>query len=197
MDLFLSGDNNFRKKIYPEYKANRRKMVRPPSLDYIKDWFKQEYTVLIQDDVEADDLLGLGQTETTCIVSIDKDMLMIPGWHYNYVKNELTHVNYFDGLRHFYTQILIGDPADNIKGAKGIGIAKAEKILRDCETEEDLFNATYPYFSCWEEYDMTAKLLWIQRKGRLNWNDTGIGEIERQEAATNCSGFNPEDVSES
>jgi len=180
MDLFLSGDNNFRKKIYPEYKANRRKMIRPPSLEYMKDWFKLNYPVHIQDEVEADDLLGLAQDDTTCIVSIDKDMLMIPGWHYNYVKNELKYVNYLDGLHHFYTQLLVGDTADNIKGAKGIGVAKAQRILMDCETEEDMLNATYPYFSCWEEYDMTAKLLWIRRKGRIDWNDTGIGESKKE-----------------
>ncbi|HET8685324.1 MAG TPA: hypothetical protein VFM18_01520 [Methanosarcina sp.] len=169
--LFLSGDRNFRKTIYPEYKANRIKMERPPCLEEVKSWFiEQNLVEPIQEHLEADDLLGLHQTEDSCIVSIDKDLLMIPGWHYNYVKDDLCYVSEWAGIYAFYRQLLVGDPADNIKGAKGIGKAKAEKILANCTTESELLKAVEPYFSCFEELDMTASCLWIQRKGRVNWN---------------------------
>lgn len=172
MVLYISGDKNFRKQIYPEYKANRFKTERPPVLMPLVGWFETYYGAIKEDTVEADDLLGRNQTDKTAIVSIDKDLLMIPGWHYNFVKDELTFVSEFDAIYNFYTQLLVGDPADNIKGATGIGKAKAPKILDGCETEEELRNAVTPYFSCEEEMDMNAQVLWIQQKGRLRWNDT-------------------------
>lgn len=171
MVLYISGKNNFRKQIYPEYKANRLKTERPPVLVPLVQYFCENKGALSEDTLEADDLLGLNQTEKTAIVSIDKDLLMIPGWHYNFVKDELIFVSEFDGLRNFYSQLLIGDPADNIKGAQGIGKAKAAKILDGCENETELRNAVFPYFSCEEEMAMNASCLWIQQKGRVKWND--------------------------
>lgn len=52
-------------------------------------------------------------------VSLDKDLLQIPGWHYNFVKEEQRFVSPFDGLRSFYGQIIAGDGADNIPSFDG------------------------------------------------------------------------------
>jgi len=125
----------------------------------------------IVDHLEADDLLGLNQTRNTCIVSIDKDLDMIPGWHYNHVKEVLYYVTEWDAIYNFYYQLLIGDPSDNIKGAKGIGKAKAARILEDCETEAELYEAVSDHYTCFEELDMNASVLWIQRNNRINWKD--------------------------
>ncbi len=186
--LFVSGTKNFRKTIYPEYKANRAKLVRPPCLEEVKQWFIDNgYTEPIVDHLEADDLLGLHQEEDTVIVSIDKDLLMIPGWHYNYVKDELLYVTEWTGIYTFYNQLLVGDPTDNIKGAQGIGKAKSAKILAHCRSERELRDAVEPYFSCFEEMDMNAKCLWIQQKGRTDWNEISECESEREEPTEDCS----------
>lgn len=181
-EMYFSGENNFRKKIFPEYKANRRKMERPPSLPMVKQYFIH-YPDQVADDLEADDLLGINQTEDTCIVSIDKDMLTIPGWHYNFVKDEFTFITAGDSIKIFYTQLLTGDPADGIKGAKGIGIKKAEKILANCVSEPEYVKTCLEYFSSYEEMKMNADCLWIQRAGRLTWEegiDPSIREGEGQ-----------------
>jgi 5'-3' exonuclease len=80
---------------------------------------------------EADDSLGIAQSwmTDTIICSIDKDLLQIPGKHYNFVKKEFLDVSRIEGLQHFFKQILIGDTADNIGGCKGIGPVKAERLL--------------------------------------------------------------------
>jgi 5'-3' exonuclease len=94
---------------------------------------------------EADDALGIHQSKTdrneTIICSIDKDLLTIPGLHWNFVKKEKTVVSPMGALANFYAQFLIGDSADNIDGCDGIGKAKAPKILAPCETEEEMFEA--------------------------------------------------------
>lgn len=168
--MYFSGDNNFRKKIFPEYKANRAKTERPPSLPLVKQHFIH-YPDQVADELEADDLLGINQTEETCIVSIDKDMLTIPGWHYNFVKDEFVFITPEEAIKLFYTQLLTGDPADGVKGAKGIGAVKALKILADCSTEQEYAETCLGYFSTYEEMKMNADCLWIQRAGRLTWEE--------------------------
>lgn len=188
-EIYFSGENNFRYKIFPEYKANRRKMERPPSLPVVKQHFISS-PEQVADELEADDLLGLNQTEDTCIVSIDKDMLTIPGWHYNFVKDEFIYITPEEAIYRFYYQLLVGDPADGIKGAKGIGAKKAEKILQDCEVEEHYFESCRDYFSSYEEMKMNASCLWIQRAGRLTWEegiDTPIGQGQGQNPAEDYS----------
>jgi DNA polymerase-1 len=118
----------------------------------------------------------------TIICSLDKDLKMIPGNHYSFQIEgtsskgarwvrpaEITKVAHLDGLRHFYTQCLTGDPADNVKGAKGVGKVKAESLLRGVRDEEDLFSITRAQFSCDEEFLMTAQVIWIWRKPNDIW----------------------------
>lgn len=138
--VFLSdsAENNFRYKIYPEYKANRKTLPRPKHLEGIKEHLILRWGARIALGMEADDALGISQDKrfrgyfvgNSIICSIDKDLQQIPGNHYNFVKKETTFVTPEDAFRYFYRQILTGDTADNIKGAKGIGPVKADKILK-------------------------------------------------------------------
>ncbi len=61
-------------------------------------------------------------------MSIDKDLDMIRGWHYNFIKDKKYFIDDQQAIKHFYTQILTGDRVDNIIGLRGIGPKKAEKI---------------------------------------------------------------------
>src|SRR6266571_2654280 len=138
-----SRENNFRYKIYPEYKANRKDLSRPRHLEALKEYLITRWQARIALGQEADDALGIEQTRLRkeaglicCIVSVDKDLQQIPGNHYNFVKKEHSFVTPESALRNFYKQILTGDSADNIKGAKGIGPVRADKILRGTKPEE-------------------------------------------------------------
>lgn len=130
----------------------------------------------IIDHLEADDMIGLAQDNDSCIVTIDKDLDCITGWHYNFVKEMLYYVGAHDAKYNFYFQLLCGDPADNVKGAAGIGKAKATRILDGCETDEEFLEAVTPYFSCFEELDMNASCLWIQQKGKEVWHEASISK---------------------
>jgi 5'-3' exonuclease len=103
-------------------------------------------------------------------MSIDKDLDMLRGWHYNFVKQELYYVKEEDGIRNFYTQILTGDRVDNIPGLKGIGIKKATKILQDCEGEQQLFDEVLSaYDNDIDKLTERARLLWIRRQEKQLW----------------------------
>jgi DNA polymerase-1 len=168
--LFLTGKNNFRYTIYPEYKAHRPK-EKPFWLEKCREFLKATFNAEVVDGQEADDALGIAQTENTIICSIDKDLLMIPGRHYNFVKDEFLTVTPDSGMRHFYMQCLTGDRSDNIKGIEKIGPKKAEKILAGCITEQELFNAVREAYGNDEEFLMNGRVLWIRRKENEDWKE--------------------------
>jgi len=193
--LFITGENNFRYKIYPEYKANRINTPRPTYLEVCKQHLVDEWGGLLSDGCEADDLLGIEQTKyseqgvESVIVSIDKDLDMIPGWH---ISPEIVHkgivvkpgrkylVSPQDALYFFYYQLLVGDTTDGIKGVKGIGPKKAKVILNQVIEDqtwegsasclpEAFYQTVLEYYSCEEELDMNAQVLYIHRIPNDNW----------------------------
>lgn len=183
-NIYLSGDINFRYNVYPEYKANRKDTVRPKWLLEAKELLKVSHKATVADGCEADDLLGIAQCSgsDTIICSLDKDLLMIPGNHYSWEISggtpekrwtkpaSFTEQTEWGAIKHFYTQLLTGDPSDNIKGAAGIGKVKAKAIIDSCNTEQELFEkALSAYNFVEEEMLMNGKCLWIWRKEGDIW----------------------------
>ena len=186
--LFLTGKNNFRYTIYPEYKAHRPK-EKPFWLEKCRQYLIATFNAEVVDGQEADDALGIAQTEDTIICSIDKDLLMIPGRHYNFVKDEFQEVTNDSGMRHFYMQCLTGDRSDNIKGIEQIGPKKAEKILTGCITEQELFNAVREAYSNDAEFLMNGRVLWIRRKENEDWKERFDTLIQEQARRTSLEDF--------
>lgn len=185
--IFLSGPNNFRYSVYPEYKANRSD-EKPRFLADLKQYLVETYGAIVSDGCEADDLLGIEQCSSndTIICSLDKDLRMIPGNHYSFeISGKITRgpnagktwtkpmekvfVEPLAGLRHFYYQMLVGDATDNVKGAPGVGPKTAAKLLANCTNEQEMYEAIEPHFSCEEEILMTGQCLWIFRKPNGRW----------------------------
>ena len=116
---------------------------------------------------------------------VDKDIDQCPGWHYNYDKNVIYWVDKISAARKFYTQCIMGDASDNIKGivdlpkevkeqygiwkGKGVGEKSAVKLLEDCDTPQkmlqrvvDLYRIQYPdnWFDILQE---NCRLLYLKR----------------------------------
>jgi len=107
-NCFLTGSNNFRRKVNPEYKANRKDKEPPRFLQQCREFLIKEWNAQVSDGCEADDLLGIyQQKEDTKIISLDKDLLMVPGWHYNWLHSDTTFTTPLDGLRKFYKQMML------------------------------------------------------------------------------------------
>jgi len=137
----------FRNEVYPIYKLHRAGYKRPELYDPLSDWLMRRERednphrpYGLYDFLEADDALGLLQTMwnqlgiDTCIVSIDKDMLTIPGKHLNpnHEDPAIRQVDLEEADYNWMTQTISGDRVDNYKGAPGIGAARAAKILDPC-----------------------------------------------------------------
>ena len=123
---------------------------------------------------EADDAIGIKAYEMNddeyIIYTIDKDLDMIRGWHYNFVKKDKYFIKEEDTMRIFYKQVLTGDRTDNIVGLKGIGPVKAERILKECVTEEEMYQAVLKaYDNDAERVLENGRLLWIRRKPNQLW----------------------------
>jgi 5'-3' exonuclease len=69
-------------------------------------------------------------------------------------------------LCNFYTSLLVGDSTDNIKGAKGIGKAKAAKLLSGLAREEDLLAACRATYRDDAALKRNAGLLWLLSNDR-------------------------------
>ena len=134
----LSDGTNWRKEVFPLYKANRVGKRKPIVYSPLRNWLTETYECFQRPGLEGDDIMGILATrkfgadkEQRVIVSIDKDMQTIPCLYYNNAKPE-------EGIRmltekaadykHFY-QTLTGDTTDNYPGCPSVGPKKAEAIL--------------------------------------------------------------------
>lgn len=161
--IYLTGKGNFREEIATilPYKGNRN-APKPLHYDNIKQYLVDHWEAIVVEGMEADDAMAIEQElwlenidpmwrhpeinhdGYTVICSIDKDLRMVPGWHYNWNKDDKpVWVSEEEGIRWFYTQLLTGDKVDNIQGIPGIGPKKAEKILEECVSEEDMYDAVW------------------------------------------------------
>jgi 5'-3' exonuclease len=172
--FFLSGRGNFRKEVNKEYKANRTQ-PKPVHLGALREWACEELNAEVtENDLEADDYLGIYQDKennSTTIISLDKDLLMIPGKHYQWQigtakwtkEAKWIQQTELEGLRLFYEQCLKGDKADNVKGIAGIGEAKARKALKKCKNEREMIDICLDMYDNESEFLLNARCLWILR----------------------------------
>lgn len=164
---YLSGGENYRKVIDPQYKANRKATVDPIYREEAKAHLVLEWGATITDQIEADDALAIEQSQsemyTTTICSIDKDLKQVPGYHYNWRKDEHDSVTPMDGLRAFYKQLLTGDRSDNILVPFRIGPVKANQLLGGITDEMDMFDIVRNVYNNDEMLLRHGKLMWLHR----------------------------------
>jgi len=150
ISLYLTGGNNWRKSILPSYKANRKDKRKPMLLPFLRNWMQAQFNAIIVDGLEADDLLGITATsskEDCIIVSEDKDLKTIPCKIYNPAKDNKIHtITEFEADYNHMLQTLCGDAVDGYSGCPSIGPKTAEKILAECQTSADLWDATLATF---------------------------------------------------
>lgn len=172
-ELFLTGKQNFRNDVAvtAPYKGNRKDVKRPKHLPLLREYLQTAWGASVSDGQEADDDIAIRATELKgegLIVSIDKDFMQVPGWHYNFVKKVKKEVTPEEGLRFFYTQILMGDAADNIPGLHRVGPVKAAKMLADAKTEQELYACCVEAMGA-ERVLENGRLLWLRRTADQMW----------------------------
>ena len=188
--LYLTSDDksNFRLDIAKtkEYKGHRKEESKPLHYKEIREYLINVHHAIVIGGKEADDELGIvcsKDPENCVIVSADKDMRMIEGWHWEMGDKPPYYVAdpgilllerkygkksklFGTGLAWFYAQMLLGDIADNIPGIKGYGDVKTYKTLCGCGTVDQLKEAVYNIYKeqkVEDRFDEVYQLLWIHR----------------------------------
>ena len=191
--IFISGSRNFRKQLYPDYKAHRASLPRPAHLDPLRELLVREWGAEVCDGYEADDGIGMAHQEHSIIVSNDKDFRQIPGEIFNPTKNggEFEVVDSFEASLAFYVQLLQGDAADNVPGVAGIGAVKAPRILAGCSPEE-MHSKVLELYGDPKRFFLNYRLLrilrstdeWEEVERELNENFISEGEGEESPEAS-------------
>lgn len=165
------------------YKGGRS-ADKPPFFYEMRAHLKAVHGAIVSDGDEADDLMSIEQWKShnaflseagesavigslmhrefgdTVIVSADKDLMIVPGWHLTPGKEQelkwVDQLGWLDlrrdskggikdlkgaGLKFFYAQMVIGDTVDNYKGIPGKGAGFAYDLLDSCKEEKELFMA--------------------------------------------------------
>ena len=165
--FYLTGSGNFRKDLATIKVYKGQRPPKPEHLPATRDQLVERWGAEVVDGQEADDAIGIKATDLQgdcVIVSVDKDLLMIPGTHYNFVKQEWTEVSQEQGDYFFYKQLLTGDQVDNIQGVPGIGPKKAEKAYQGCTTVQEMYQkALEMYKGDADALLENARLLWLRR----------------------------------
>jgi 5'-3' exonuclease len=170
---YITGQNNYRYVIDPEYKANRKGKEPPQYRQDANAYMVTRWGAQVTDGIEADDAMGIAQSQaeplSTIICTIDKDLKQISGRHYNWRKDEFDMVSPIDGIRLFYRQCITGDRTDNIFGIAGLGPVKSARLINDVEDEWDMFEIVRALYNDDDRLLKNGKLLHIHQKDNDWW----------------------------
>lgn len=179
--MYIAGKGNYRNDIATMfvYKGNRDPDKKPFYYKEIREYLIEHWGAVPVNGMEADDAVGIEQykykDKSTVIVGQDKDLKMLPGYHYNWVKDTLNYITYDEGMRFFLRQMLIGDNVDNVPGIAGIGERKAPKYIPDTmPLNEAVAVVEREYQKQYKDHwrgaiTEVANLLWIRRdENKLN-----------------------------
>lgn len=176
------------------YQGNRLASRKPPLLEALREQVhtvsNSEITVLKHYDVEADDavMMDAHEFKDGCVVwSEDKDLRSVPCPYYELSTGRIDiiedpfgwlNMTYTEsgtkklighGTKFFWTQMLMGDTADNIQGiisvnGKRCGLVNAYELLKDTTTEADAANIVVDLYKQIDQ-DVIAEgeLLWLHR----------------------------------
>lgn len=147
--------NTFRYKlsISKKYKGNRQNTklseeelkLKLMLMNEAMEAIINKYVCLLFEDLEADDIISMLQDENTYVFSKDKDLLQIPGTHFNISDQKTYDVSEEEAVSFLAHQLITGDSTDCIPGIHGFGPEKAKKALLGV-TEKNMIQAVYKLY---------------------------------------------------
>lgn len=127
-----------------EYKGGRKKDEtyegQLSDMFKVMKYIQDNFMTLLFEDLEADDIVtALQDNDYTYIASKDKDLKQVPGFHYDFLKNNISEIKSDKAMYNLMYQMISGDNVDCIPGIPGYGPKKAIQIL----SEENLKPSQY------------------------------------------------------
>jgi len=170
MIICCDAKENWRKKAFPYYKANRKKSQKNSDVDWdvvyaglnlVKEQIKEgfPYKIIEVDNSEADDIIGvLAKKSTidnidTIIISKDKDFFQL---HSKYVcqfrPNSKHIIRYNDARYRLQEQILRGDKDDGIPNVK----SDDDTFVNPDKRQKKMMKADIPKMIAWDMMEFRA-----------------------------------------
>jgi hypothetical protein len=186
------------RKLYPSvkpYQANRERVIKPPLLAPLRHALRtgenhpDDMVIIWADDCEADDAIimrGEVLYDKCVIFSKDKDLRVTraPLWHYKEMSVDTIHdrLGWLSldksasfpilghGTKFFWMQMLMGDPADNVRGIRLLkgarcGPIKAYDFLSRIDNDECTIATAVvsQYARINQDVLSEAECLWLRR----------------------------------
>jgi len=135
-EVYLSGWSNWRHHVLPSYKSNRTDR-KPLCYVRTKDWLLEEQGAMMEETLEADDLIAINMTtrRDCTVVSQDKDFYSVPGSFIRLQSDmapEPSVVTQPAAARfNHMLQTISGDRVDGYFGCTGYGPKRSAKFLND------------------------------------------------------------------
>lgn len=191
--ILMTGDKNWRKEFYPDYKKSRRDVRKPAHLALCKDHLINSHKAFKFEPFEADDIIAMtvhslkaklkeriDKGEIVCaIASNDKDFTQCggPGIEQYDLGKQHWSVTDEEAVKYFYKQILTGDSSDDVPGIAGTGPQTAIKILADCSTPYEMYQACVKAYiaagskkkEAMDHIKKVGTLLWLKRTEDDEW----------------------------
>ena len=193
----ISCEKNYRKRFFPTYKGNRKNVVKPLGLAFIRQYLidnAEKYNLFMIEELEADDCMGIAGTANDPNISIysqDKDLRTIPVRQWDFKKQEFWTPTYEQAMKWLYTQVLTGDTVDGYIGCPRIGKVKAEKALRDCTNDLELLEQVFVrYYIAYGKDIDEAKEKSLEQFGQARI----LHQTDYLELSTNDKTFNPYEI---
>jgi hypothetical protein len=195
-EFYISGEGNWRKAIYPEYKANRKDTIKPLHLEDVREHVVLKYGAEIINDMEVDDMCGIRLTQedgNAICASLDKDMQTVPGWHYSWEIRGVSStgkewvkpaskvlISPLQAMRKFYGMVITGDQADHIPAFDGkfrnsvpLFVQKLLDPLEEMTDELEMWKYSSSLYADISIAERNAKVLYIQKKEEDFWQIPG------------------------
>lgn len=132
---FVKGKNTIKSRLEVNsgYKQNR-KGEYPVWINFLADYYITQWNAVVVDNMEVDDAVNIVrlQIPNSFIVAKDKDLLSLEGTHFNWNIHKWVTVSESEAEYNFWSDMIIGQPGDNIKGIPKKGKKFAEQLYEEC-----------------------------------------------------------------
>lgn len=170
--IFVKGNSNFRKELYPDYKANR--LESNPLISELYKYAIEIHQAIPADNCEAEDMVYKASKKINhqgLILYVDHDLLEIPSRFMNYRTGVFSKVTEKEATYNLYKKLCLSEPGDNVKTSPGIGEKYFQKNFHIDMTIEEYEEALKKaYLKSWknnvekatEQLNLAKKLLMLR-----------------------------------
>lgn len=206
--VLSDGGSTYRETIYPDYKGNRKELRAKQTPEEEQDFkdFLEEFIKAFDKlknmyygfrfiGVEADDIAAYlvkyysNNYNHTWLISSDKDWDLLISDNvsrFSYVtRKEIKRENWgehysYNPEDHISIKVLQGDKGDHIPGVEGIGIKRAESLVREYGSAFEIYenlpiSSSYKYIQKLNEFGQTI-LMNYELMDLLSYCELAIGE---------------------